>query len=499
MQSADSTAQVAHRLDSWKEIAAYFGKEVRTVRRWEAERDLPVHRLPGNGRGSVYAFEHELEAWLAGRRRTESEAEAPQELPAKSAPESSLAHRDSPAQPGTAAAPQESEPAVSAIPAMAQHSAWQRTSVWGLALLIVAAAGLGVLAAAHRRAQTRAQTGAAAAAPAPADTTARDLYLQGRYLWNMRTEASLSQAVDLFTQAVVRDPQYAGAYAGLADSYLLLREFGTMSDADAYERAYVAARRALALDDSSAEAHRSYAFILNYWMRNFPAAEIEFRRAIQLDPNDALTHHWYATSLLSVGRDRDALQQIDLARQLRPDSVAILADRGFILRHMDPAESLAALLEVERTNPDYIAVHRYLYFSRLDNKQFNDFLTEFREYYAMGHRKPELAVIDRARDGFASHGERAMFDVLARGFGRIADAPDSRDAMPAAFLFAQLQDRERTLHYLSLSCAREESDCEALRSMQEYWFLRGDKEYEALLTRSETPMKMPPMRDLSAR
>ena len=138
--------------------------------------------------------------------------------------------------------------------------------------------------------------------PKAAQSPAAELYLKGRYYWNKRTPEDLKKAVDYFTQSIVADPGYAKAYVGLADCYGLLREFAAMPDSEAWPRALAAARKAVELDDSLAEAHSSLGFDLFYGSLDLKGGEREFKRAVELNPNYAEAHQWYATALMSVGR-----------------------------------------------------------------------------------------------------------------------------------------------------------------------------------------------------
>ena len=155
----------------------------------------------------------------------------------------------------------------------------------------------------------------------------------------------MNQAVDYFTQAIVHDPNYAQAYVGLADCYNLLREYSAMPPEEAYPRALAAAKKAVELDDSSAEAHTSLAFATFYGSFDAAGAEREFRRALALNPSDARAHHWYATSLFAEGRYAEALSQIEMAQQLDPASSAILADKGLILLYAGSREQSSRVTE----------------------------------------------------------------------------------------------------------------------------------------------------------
>jgi tetratricopeptide (TPR) repeat protein len=124
------------------------------------------------------------------------------------------------------------------------------------------------------------KAGNARTAVNPEKQLAHDLYLRGRFEWNKRTPDSLNRALDYFTQSIVHDPANAQAYVGLADTYNLLREYTLMLEDQAYKRAIAAARKAIQLDDSLAEAHRSLAFDEVWGNWDFQTGEREFQRAI---------------------------------------------------------------------------------------------------------------------------------------------------------------------------------------------------------------------------
>jgi TolB-like protein/DNA-binding winged helix-turn-helix (wHTH) protein/Tfp pilus assembly protein PilF len=150
-------------------------------------------------------------------------------------------------------------------------------------------------------------------------------YSKGRFYWNKRTAADLERAIGFFQQAVGKDPEYALAYDGLADSWIPLGWYGYLSPAAAFPQAKTAVMRALSLDDSLAEAHTSLAFVNLYYDRDWTGAEREFRRAIELNPNYANGHHWYAEFLSLVGRHGEAIAESQRAREIDPLSSIINA------------------------------------------------------------------------------------------------------------------------------------------------------------------------------
>jgi DNA-binding winged helix-turn-helix (wHTH) protein/TolB-like protein/Flp pilus assembly protein TadD len=162
------------------------------------------------------------------------------------------------------------------------------------------------------------------------NTEAYQSYVMGLYFWNKRTKDGLNRAVDYFQQAIERDANYALAYAGLADAYHLIVYYGyeTSSPAETYKKAQAAATKALALDDTLAEAHTAMAMIQANYERDAAASESSLRRAISLNPSYATAHQRYAWVLLGSGRLDEAILEMRRARQLDPVSLTINAALG---------------------------------------------------------------------------------------------------------------------------------------------------------------------------
>jgi len=193
---------------------------------------------------------------------------------------------------------------------------------------------------------------------------AYDLYLKGQFFWNKRTPQGFRQAVDYFQQAATKDPTYARAYAGLANSYALMGGYSGEPQAEFISKARSAALRALELDENLAEAHTALALIVQNYDWDWETAEKEYRRAIELNPNYATAHHWYAEHLAYLGHFDEALRESERARELDPLSLIIATDNGAILyfsRQYDRAiEKLRAVLEVD---PNFTHAHilEYVY------------------------------------------------------------------------------------------------------------------------------------------
>lgn len=157
---------------------------------------------------------------------------------------------------------------------------------------------------------------------------AHELYMEGRYFWNKRTEKGFRRSIECFQRAVLKDPSYADAYAGLADSYTLLASYGVEPSQLAYPHAKASAERALQLDDSLAEAHTSLGMVALYYEWDWRQADREFNRAIALNPNYPLAHLWDALYFSAMGENPQALQQAMLAQKLDPLSVMVNVELG---------------------------------------------------------------------------------------------------------------------------------------------------------------------------
>ncbi len=175
-------------------------------------------------------------------------------------------------------------------------------------------------------------TQAAVRVPRAADIEAYTLYLKGRYQWNKRTNEAMRQAIGLFEQALEKDPLYAPAHAGIADCYALLGwvAFGALPPREAFPRAEEAAKRALALDETLAEAHNTLGWTRLVYGWDWREAEQRFRRALELNPRYATAHSWYGLHLVWTGRAAEASREAEQALALEPLSLIIHTLAGWV-------------------------------------------------------------------------------------------------------------------------------------------------------------------------
>jgi Tfp pilus assembly protein PilF len=475
------------RLDSWKEIAAFFRRDERTVKRWEKERGLPVHRLQGSATGRVYAYSDELLRWMKSPVSAESVAATLE--PAEADPDTSAVEV-----PQAATLTQE-------VPAQGEVNRRRRASdqvrparrgrLFGalvlVALLVVMGGFLYFRRVPLRSVRPDAAAGKSLAAGHTTNAEARDFYLKGRYEWDKRTPESLNRAVDYFTQAIVHDPNYAQAYVGLADCYNLLREYSAMPPEEAYPRALAAAKKAVELDDASAEAHTSLAFATFYGSFDAAGAEREFRRALALSPNDARAHHWYATSLYAEGRYAEALGQINLAQQLDPTSTAILADKGLILLHAGPREQGIALLkQLESTEPAFPSTYRYLQDAALLDKDYPAYLEAGAKAARLRHDSRELAIINAEEKGFARGQRQGMFESLLEEQQKLY-AEGHLPAYDLAGTYGLLGDQAKALEYLQRAYSHHEFGLTSIRNNLAFQDLHGDPTFRKLVVQVGLP------------
>ncbi len=249
-----------------------------------------------------------------------------------------------------------------------------------------------------------------------ASPEAYNLYLRGRWFWNKRTHESLTKAIEYFERAIGSAPDYALAYAGIADCYTALLEYSASPPEGVAARAKRAALKALEMDDTLAEAHASLGYIKMTHDWDWAGAEAEFRRAIELNPRYAAAHHRYAHYLVSTAGYAEALEEARRAQELEPHSVAISRSMGYVLCVAGEYDS--AIEELERTlemDPGSIFAHFMLGTAYLWKSMYDEALAAFREEErGLGGWSPHttaLIGVTHAVSGNEDEAERALADL----------------------------------------------------------------------------------------
>jgi TolB-like protein/Tfp pilus assembly protein PilF len=275
-----------------------------------------------------------------------------------------------------------------------------------------------------------------------ANTEAYQLYLKGRYAWEKRSESGLQQSIEYFQQAIEKDPGYALAYAGLADSYAVLASYSLMSPGEAFPRARAAARKALEIDDGLAQAHATLAMTLEFYDGDFPSSEAEYKKAIAIDGNYATAHHWYGLLLMTLGRFDEALTEMRRAAELDPFSAIIQANICrvfFTARQYD-----RAIEECRKANPNFGGAHYMLANAYLAKKMTREAIAEYQASADLVGRTPwGLVALTRVQ---ALEGRRSEALRIIEEMKTLAT---SRYVSPAliAMGFQAIGDKDQAFHW----------------------------------------------------
>ena len=207
---------------------------------------------------------------------------------------------------------------------------------------------------------------------------AYNLYLEGRFQWNKRTEDGLRKSIALFEEAAAKDPNFALAYAGVADAHNMLAVYGHNAPADTFPRAKEAAEKALEMDDALAEGYISLAFVKYQYDWDWMGAEMDFNWAIGLNPSYATAYHWYGILLISQGRFEEALAKLEQARELDPRSLPINTDLAALFYYSHQYDqAIRQAKEVLKIDPDFHRAHAFLGASYGQKKSFRKAFQEF--------------------------------------------------------------------------------------------------------------------------
>lgn len=206
------------------------------------------------------------------------------------------------------------------------------------------------------------------------------LYLQGRSHWNERTEIGLKQGIKYFELAIEKDPEYALAYSGIADSYIALANLGVLPPHEAYPLARDWARKALNIDKSLAEAHASIAIIKAFYDWDWKGASQKFNRAFELNPNYATAYQSYALYLAAMGAMDEAKKEIQKARELDPQALPVQTAAGFIF-HLERQEEMAIreYSKILAKAPLFPMAHFYLGMSYINLSMYEEAVEKFQK------------------------------------------------------------------------------------------------------------------------
>jgi tetratricopeptide (TPR) repeat protein len=315
------------------------------------------------------------------------------------------------------------------------------------------------------------------------DPNAREKYMTARFEFSERSAESLEAAERGFRELVESYPDRAAGWSGLADTYLLLREFGPMHDEVAYPQAERAAKTALALDPELADAWLDLAFVEWWWHGNATVAFHSFETALRLEPNSAKALHWYATALYAHGDYAESLQMIARARVLDPDNRAIVADEAWLrFGSGDRGGALATLERQVQLDPSFEAPHYYLARVYLIMARYGDFLREARVAGELRGQAETIDDLGLAEQRFRSGGRRAMLEQLSASEAERCARGTGSQVIVAVYR-ALANDRAGMLTWLAKAEAIHDHNLPTLRGYPEFAAYRSDPEFQEIVQR----------------
>jgi TolB-like protein/Tfp pilus assembly protein PilF len=312
---------------------------------------------------------------------------------------------------------------------------------------------------------------------------AYELYLKGRFFWNKRTGPDLRKAIEYFEQAIAKDPNYALAYAGMADSYLLLPTYGSASSQEVIPPARTAAKKALELDDSLAEAHASFGLLATIEL-DLERALSELERAVQLKSNYATAHHWLALAYMTLGRFDPAIAEGKRAIELDPLSLIINADCSWLYicaRRYDEAEAQARkALEID---PRFFLAHHYLGLVLQLKGRLDEAIAEFQKSFELNGDPYSLAMLGHA---YARKGQK---EEAQKVLARLKEGGKTRDTPYAmALVYLALGEKDRAIDELERGYREGETNYLFVIKVDPLLDdLRGDPRFEALVQKVVSP------------
>ena len=309
-----------------------------------------------------------------------------------------------------------------------------------------------------------------------ASPAAYELYLKGRFYWDKRTKQGLEQAIQYFEQAIKIDPNYALAYAGLADSYALLDDWGDTAPRDSFPKARAAAEKAIALDDSLAEAHASLGLVREAYDWDWAGAEKEFKRAIELNPNYATAHQWYGLYLASFGRFEEGEAEVRRAKELDPLSpivnMALPEIYTWERRYDDAIPEYKKIIALDPSFPGAygnltdIYEKKHMYAEALDLSQ---------QYAAL---KGESEMARESRKAYAQSGYNGLLRMeLAKGLQERANG-QYNNPVGIAGVYALLGDQQKALDWLQRGYEEHSSGMQYIGVYPEFDSLRDNPKYQ---------------------
>jgi len=314
---------------------------------------------------------------------------------------------------------------------------------------------------------------------------AYQLYLKGRYYWNKRTLETAKKAIEYFQQSIDLDPNYALAYAGIADSYIILGVYSGLPPQEAFAKAKAMAQKALQLDESLAEAHSALAYVKFRYEWDWSGAEEEYRRAIEVNPNYATAYQWSSLNLAATGRLDEAISQIRRAEELDPLSPIINSNVEWILylarRHDEGIAHCQKTLEID---PSFFATHKYLGLLYVQKGMYEQAIDEYQK--AKDLSPDDYHIVALIGHAYALSGHR---DKARTALVELKEMAKQKYIQPwsIAMIYTGLGEKDQAIAWLEKAYEDRSSYMVYLKVEPMLDSLRSDSRFADLLRRMELP------------
>ena len=317
-----------------------------------------------------------------------------------------------------------------------------------------------------------------------ANPEAYQLYLKGRFYWNQRTPDNFRKAIDYFNQSIALDPNYALAYAGLADAYALLSSFGASPTNEATLKARESALRALSIENDLGEPHATLGLLLTDHGFDFAGAEREFQRAIELNPNYATAHQWFGEMLGYAGRPEESFAEFRRALEIDPLSLPINWNYGRSLYYSRRfEESVKQLKKAVELDTGFASAHRSLSHVYQSQGNYAESVEEVARYLEL---IGDPAAAASVRETFVRGGWTAFLRTMTGPQG-LQSFPGVDPLYLAATYHAALGEKDKAFAKLNEALAERYSDIEILKVDPRLDALRDDPRFAELLRRAGLP------------
>jgi tetratricopeptide (TPR) repeat protein len=325
------------------------------------------------------------------------------------------------------------------------------------------------------------------------DTEAYELYLKGRYFWNRRDEAGLKNGIKYFQAAEEKDPNYALAYSGLADSYALLCDIGVVKPADEMTKAKAAAQKAVDIDPSLAEAYTSRAFVKLAYDWDWLAAQADFKKALELNAKYPTAHQWYASYLMQMGKFDQAKAEIEQAHQLDPLSPIISSNAGlYSYYEHNYDDAIDKYKKTLQTDPDFWVARHYLGLAYVQKKMYAEAISQLRALIkapAEGPLSDEIVAKETEASAslgfaYAMAGRRADAEAILKKFEALA-RQRYVSGVYFAIIYAGLKDNDQAMENLNRAFESRHPGLVLIRIEPMFDTLRSDDRFKQLVKRFE--------------